>query len=107
MNLWESWVVRHSEHDETGQRPERPVLDLTQSVEGQVQIGKFAEVAKRRFRYLGDGVVAAVQVYQVGQVVELQCREVPDFVVGDDKLAGGEREIWGKLREFLPGALDD
>lgn len=98
MNLGECWVVCHSKHNETGQRPERPVLDLSQSVEGQVQIGKFAQVAKGRFRYLGEGVVAAVQVHQVRQVVELQSREVPNFVVGDDKLPGGEREICGEQR---------
>ncbi|KAF3835035.1 hypothetical protein F7725_027593 [Dissostichus mawsoni] len=51
-------------------------------------------------------VVAAVQIDQIGQVVELQRREVPNAVVGDDELPGGQGQVIGELGELLPGALD-
>ncbi len=97
VDLRQPRVICHPQHHHAGQRAKRPVLDLRQAVERQIQVGELAQVAKSRLGDLRQRVVAAVQVHQVRQVVELQRRKVADPVIGDDQLPGGQREVHGEV----------
>lgn len=106
VDLPQARVICQSEHHQRRQGPERPVLDLQQGVEGQVQVGELAQVPERGLGDVRQRVVAAVQVDQVGQVVELQGRQVSDQVVGDDELPGRQGQVVGERGQVLPDALD-
>lgn len=106
VNFRESRVVGHPEHDQTGQGAKGPVLDATQGVEGEIQVGQLLQIPKGGLGDLRQGVVAAVQVHQVGEVVERQRRQLRDAVVGDDQLPRGQRQVDRKRGQMLPGALN-
>ncbi len=106
VDLPQTRVIRQPEHHQGRQGPESPVLDLQQGVERQVQVGEFSQIPEGGLGDLGQRVVAAVQIDQIGQVVELQRRKVPDAVVGNDELPGCQGQVIGEQGELLPGALD-
>lgn len=106
MDLWESGIVGHPQHNQAGQGPERPVLDPGQGVEREVQVGQFTQIPKRGFGDLRQGVVAAVQIHQVREVVEREGRQLHDAIVGDDELPRGQRQVDREGGQVLPSALN-
>lgn len=106
VNLREPRVVRHPQHHQSCQRTERPIGDAGQSVKREVKVCQLPEIPERRLRYLCQRVVAAVQVHQVGQVVEPKRGQLSDAVVGDDELPRGQGHVAREGGQLLPGALD-